>query len=260
MFAAFLAIVLSAGAWAGQGNVGNPGVIPPGASYGGMTYAEWSAEWWQWLIGTPVAENPWSANHECAFGASAKNGRVLFLVSDLHASDTTTVRQCSIPVGKALLFPIYNVECSNVEPDPFFLDLAAAHPEACVEKFFDPSYHFRTVRNLRVEIDGRSLRNLEEYLFQSELFEFALPPEGANYLDVPADACENHDGCQAIAEGYWIILPPLSKGQHTIEIYAETWNEPPPPTPPTLRRYVHTMYELTVGGKHQVTRQGRGRP
>ena len=111
-----------------------------------------------------------------------------------------------------------------------------------MEKFFDASFGFRTVRNLWVKIDGTLLRNLEDYLFQSEIFDFALPPEGDNYLEVDADACDNPDGCQAIAEGYWIMLPPLSKGHHTIEIYAETWIV----NPPTLRRYVHTLYELDV--------------
>lgn len=244
LVAGLLGAVLVSGAWAGQGNAGNPGVVPPQAHYGGMTYAEWSVEWWRWLIGTPVDENPFSANHECAFGASDKNGKVLFLVSDIHSTNTTTIRDCTIPVGKALLFPIYNTECSNVEGDPFFLDLTAAHPEECVEKFFDPSFGFRSVRNLWVTIDGTSLHNLDDYLFQSEIFDVALPPEGANYLDVNPNACDTPDGCQALAQGYWILLPPLSRGHHTIEIYAETWNEAPPP--PTLRRYVHTMYTLDV--------------
>jgi hypothetical protein len=242
LMAGLLGVVLVSGAWAGQGNSGNPGVIPPQASYGGMTYAEWSVEWWKWLIGTPVDENPFSENYECAFGASDKNGKVWFLVSDIHSSNTTTVRDCTIPVGRALLFPIYNTECSTVEGDPFFLDLAAAHPEECVEKFFDASFGFRTVRNPSVTIDGVPLQNLDDYLFQSELFDFTLPPEGDNFLEVAADACDNPDGCQAIAEGYWILLPPLSKGEHTIELYAETWDE----QTQTIRRYVHTLYELDV--------------
>ncbi len=32
---------------AGDGNAGNPGVIPPDAKAYGMTYGEWSAKWWQ---------------------------------------------------------------------------------------------------------------------------------------------------------------------------------------------------------------------
>jgi hypothetical protein len=230
----------------GKGNLGNPGVIPPQAHYNGMTYAEWSVAWWQWILGTPVDENPFGAD-KCAFGTSDKNGHVWFLVSDIQTSNTTTVRTCDVPVGKALLFPIYNTECSTVEGDPFFLDLAAAHPEECVEKFFDPSFHFRTVRNLSVKIDGTSVRNLEEYLFQSEIFNFVLPSEGDNYIEVPADACDNPDGCHAIAEGYYIMLAPLSKGHHTIEIYAETWDE----QTQMIRRYVHTRYELEVIARKQ---------
>lgn len=180
----------------------------------------------------------------CASGANEASQKVWFLVSDVKAENTATIRQCTIPTGKAVFFPIYNTECSTVEDEPFFLDLTAEAPEDCVEKFFDASFMFRTVRNLRVVIDGRPVRHLEHYLFQSELFDFTLPPEGDNFLEVEADACDNPNGCQAIAEGYWILVPPFSKGKHTIVIYGETWDEQM--QPPTVRRYINTRYELTV--------------
>ena len=54
-----LAIGLSAlNASAGQGNQGNPGVIPPQASSHGQTYGEWSAAWWQWVLSVPADHNP----------------------------------------------------------------------------------------------------------------------------------------------------------------------------------------------------------
>jgi hypothetical protein len=43
---------------AGQGNKGNPGVIPPQASSHGQSYGEWAAAWWQWVLSVPADHNP----------------------------------------------------------------------------------------------------------------------------------------------------------------------------------------------------------
>ena len=51
LLAALSAISLTASA---QGGNQNPAVIPPDAKYRGLTYGEWTAEWWQAAFGVPV--------------------------------------------------------------------------------------------------------------------------------------------------------------------------------------------------------------
>ena len=51
-----LAIGLSAlTATAGQGNQGNPGVVPPQAHPNDMTYGQWAAAWWHWALSIPAS-------------------------------------------------------------------------------------------------------------------------------------------------------------------------------------------------------------
>jgi hypothetical protein len=255
LVAGLLAVVLVSGAWAGPG--GNPSVIPPQAHYNGMTYAEWSVAWWRWLISIPTdtPQNPFGPQNgpDCGNGANA--GKVWFLVGFfVPLSDPPTVRTCNIPVGTALFFPIYNTECSTVEPDPFHLDLN--HPTTCVNSFFNGD--FQSLENLKLTIDAQSINlNWDSHLITSKIFDFSLPnplanpPKDNNALGVLSDACTknpdgspNLDGCQAKSKGYWIMLPPLSKGNHTIAFSADRRRHDG-----SLKNPVNTRYNIQVVDK-----------
>src|SRR5213083_1086403 len=80
----------------------NPGVLPPHSHSHGLTYAEWGAAWWQWVLSIPFAQNPIfdSTGEDCDVGQS---GPVWFLAG---TSGSTAVRSCTIPAGKSIFFPI----------------------------------------------------------------------------------------------------------------------------------------------------------
>jgi hypothetical protein len=242
-----LGVLLVSGAWAEQGNGGNP-VIPPQEHFQGKTYAEWSAAWWQWLIPIPTDTSQYPFNDqygpECGNGANA--GKVWFLVGFFAPpGGDPTVRNCQIPVGTALFIPIYNTECSTVESDPFHLNLT--DPTKCVDSFFNGE--FQTIQNLQLTIDDKPIMlNWDDYLITSEIFGFTLPnpladpPKTNNNLEVLSNACTtNPDGCQAKSKGYWIMLPPLSAGKHTISFYAERIR-----TSGAIRNPVNTEYHIQV--------------
>ena len=111
---------------AAQAQNSNPGVIPPQAQAHGMTYAEWTARWWQWFFSFTATTNPVA---DCSVG---QLGSVWFLVG---VPGPTTIN-CSVPPGKALFFPVINVECSNVEDPPFFGATEAAR-RACAKSIVD---------------------------------------------------------------------------------------------------------------------------
>ncbi len=115
----------------------------------------------------------------------------------------TVARTCHVPAGKGIFFPLINTECSNVEPDPFL----CTTPEECAEcndVFFGDS------DKLSVTIDGTDLGNLHNYRPQSTMLtEFTTPPAD-DILGIPGVT-----GLSG-ADGYWIMLAPLSKGEHTI--------------------------------------------
>jgi hypothetical protein len=177
----------------------NPGVLPPHASAYGRSYSEWSAAWWQWALSMPAVENP-LLDETGALCANGQAGQVFFLAGVINVSGTAE-RTCAVPTGTAIFLPVLNVECSTVEPPPFF-GSNEEELRACAVGFFDAT------GGLAAEIDGGSVTDLGRYRVQSPLFEFTLP-EG-NILGVPAGPG------MAVSDGVWLLLAPLSAGEHMI--------------------------------------------
>src|SRR5512142_3011564 len=113
-----LAIGLSAlTANAGQGNQGNPGVIPPQANSHGQSYGEWSADWWQWILSIPADHNP-ALDLTGADAAQGQSGSVWFLAGVFGAPGAVE-RTITIPPGKGLFFPLINFVWISTGPsDP----------------------------------------------------------------------------------------------------------------------------------------------
>jgi hypothetical protein len=117
---------------------------------------------------------------------------------------------CYIPAGKAILFPILNSECSFAE----FPKLKTLYElRICAKTIQDQ------VSNLTASVDEVPISNLERYRIQSPSFNFSLPKN--NILGLPANTTT-----QAIADGNWVFLEPLSTGYHKImfkgEVQAKT--------------------------------------
>jgi hypothetical protein len=177
----------------------NPDVIPPDEAYGPMTYGEWSARWWQWALSLPVDQNPfYDVDRSCSNGANGQFGPVWFLTGVINVSGTA-IRNCKVPAGKALFFPIINVECSTLEADPFHGD-NETELRACAK-----SFRFRKVF---AKLDGVAVHNLERYRVKSPLFTFTVPPEHVLGVDAGTG--------QSVSNGYYLMLAPLSVGEHVI--------------------------------------------
>lgn len=239
---------LSSTSWAGMGNKDNPQVIPPQAKPFGKSYAEWSAEWWEWQLYLPAADHPAFSTDgtNCDAGQS---GKVWFLTGaftteDNSAEFSTIIREsCEVPTGKAIFFPIINVGCTTVESDSFELitEGDGNNADTCAAKFVDGTVG--VVEDLLVEIDGRTLKNLDAYRIQSPVFGFEFADPTDNILGVDCDSvdCEN---MQSVSDGYWIMLPPLSSGEHTVR-FTGSFRDP---STGDLFFGLDVTYVLTVAG------------
>jgi len=160
-----------------------------------LTYGEWTARWWQWGYSVPKNSNPAYDNtgKNCAQG---QKGPVWFLAGTYgHPVD----RVCTIPAGKAILFPILNSECSFAE---FPKLKTLSQLRKCAKTIQDH------VTTLYASIDGIPIPHLQEFRIQSSPFNFTLPQN--NILGMPANTT------QAIADGNWVFLKPLSPGIHKL--------------------------------------------
>ena len=173
-------------------------VFPPQSHPYGKSYGQWSAEWWKWALSLPVDQNPFYDVSGCQNGANGQSGPVWFLTGVI-AESGVAVRDCTVPGGKALFFPVINTECSTLEPPPFHGN-NEAELRACAANF--------NVVNLAAEVDGVAVKNLDDYRVFSPLFTFTVPDN--NPLGVPAGTG------QAVGNGFYLMLAPLSPGHHTI--------------------------------------------
>jgi len=163
-----------------------------------------ATSWWQWVFETPASENPLT-DATGQFAAVNQSGRVWFLAGNVGG---TTVCTTTVPSGKALFFPIVNV-----------FDVEDAIIAGGVKLFLVPkpvqvaqafvSNVIATATGLSCEVDGSPVPITAANLEQSTPFSLHLPAD--NILGVPAGVY-----FPAVDSGYYVLLPPLSAGQHTI--------------------------------------------
>jgi hypothetical protein len=208
-FATIVAVIgfCSTQAPAGDNGNSNPGVLPPQSSPYGKTYGEWATEWWKWAFSISVPDNP-LFDETGAKVAQGQSGHVWFLAGVINVSGTAE-RHVTVPPGKALFFPIANTECSTVEGN----GTTEAELRACANAGAD------SVISMSAEIDGRAVQKLGGYRHESPLFTFGPLPDNnvLQFFGVDAPAGTTSPSVDA---GYYLMLAPLSAGQHTLHFTA----------------------------------------
>ena len=211
----FLVLPMAASA---QGAHGNPGVSSPEANYLGLSYGEWAARWWQWVFSIPGdSDHPFNPGGDVLQNQA---GNVWFLVGVFGFEE----REITIPAGKALFFPVLNVECSTLEAEPFHGDDAPSL-SACANGYLDQT------SGLACEIDGKSVKSLASFRTESPMFTFGPLPD-PNLYGLPVGATG-----QAVDAGFYVMLPPLGVGEHTIH-FSGTFD--------VFEASIDTTYNVTV--------------
>ena len=180
-----------------QGNP-NPKVVPNNARYRTL-----SAQWWQWALSVPAAVNPLTdpTGANCAQG-QGEFSNVWFLAGILEGPAVTR-NECTIPPGKSLFFPILNTffACDPPpapEPCPPLADMR----ESVASQMNNPLL-------LEASIDGVPVQAVSSYRAASSVFSLQLSAD--NVFGAPAGTYE-----PAVADGYYLLVTPLTRGQHTI--------------------------------------------
>lgn len=180
-------------------------VFPPTSTPYGMSYAVWSAAWWEFTLTVPNFD-PAAPGHPPNCRASRLGtGNVYFLVGIFSPTDQPI--DCTLPEGAALFLPVLNVDCSSVEEPPFFADdLKPEDQQACATALFD------TAKKLRARVDHKTVPNLGSFRVVSPQFTIA-PLPADNRLGVAAGLSG-----KGVADGVYLMVRPLSVGTHTIHI------------------------------------------
>jgi hypothetical protein len=192
-------------------------VLPPQAMPFGASYGEWAARWWIWLMAQPADVSPIldSTGEFCTVG---QTGHVWFLTGTFGGA---TVRNCTVPAGRALVIPVLNGAYFAFLDDP---------PETRTEQFIRSQVAWvKEATGLFAEIDGIQVADVARWYEESPLFRIVLPDGNIFGLDAGfvLDPC--------VDAGYYLAVPPLPPGTHTIHFVG---------TAGTLR--VDVTYHLTV--------------
>jgi hypothetical protein len=195
-------------------------VLAPMAAQAAITTpptGDLTAKWWQWAVSIPATSNPILSDSTSDPTGSLcgvnQAGIVWFLGGTIGGKVT---RNCNIPFGKAILFPVINAEWSVAEANanegncPYSTNVISgsskAALQACAKAAMD------TVTTTQASIDGVSIQDLyNNYRVQSPLFNFNAVQD--NIFAIPSGSTK------AVSDGWWVLLSPLSKGQHTIVFY-----------------------------------------
>ena len=171
-------------------------IVPPNEIYGGLTYGNWAAIWWNWLF----------SNQEQA-------GPVYFLRgnTDLERIIVRTGRRAlTIYADTAIFFPIICTINGMLTYHGTYNALASRKRSA--ESQRNPSM-------LKVTIDKIKVPNLKKYYAESPEFILYVPKETAirKYFKPTIRSGK----APAVAAGYWILIKPLPIGKHVIYFKGE---------------------------------------
>jgi len=167
----------------------NPGLYSPDSNPYRTSFPIWTTKWWQWFIGIPNSQQPFpdTTGAKCNTNQA---GPVWYLVG----SEGKVERNCTVPSGKAILFPILNTECSYSESPT--LKNEQELRKCAVEADKDAV--------LSASIDNLAIKNVDKYKITSGLFNVTYPKDPV----FPT----NSNFSQAVSDGWFIMLEPLKPG------------------------------------------------
>jgi hypothetical protein len=177
-----------------------------------LTYGEWNARWWQWFFSVPASKNPGLLTQEAVDCRVGQSGNVWFLAGHFNVGGSFT-HSCTLPGGKTLVIPLINSWADNVCNKP---PLTVEQLRAAAQSGVIPA------KKLHAKIDGRPITDLESKRAISPVFSYTLPPSPDNVLDavfgvkLPGKCWPSLTVDPAVADGFYIIVPPLSSGAHRI--------------------------------------------
>jgi hypothetical protein len=176
--------------------------FPATARHGNWGYEELSAAWWQWIasypanvspVADPTGEDCQLGNQPVVFGAKVP---VFFLAG---TTGGPTTRSCQIPNGVKVFIPAINIEDSLVEAD------SGGTIEGARKVVTDAA---DSAVDLHATLDGHPLGVVRAQALSAFPIDWAV---GNPFGVTPGPTL-------AVADGYYVWLPPLSTGSHTLTV------------------------------------------
>ena len=184
----------------------------------GVSLGDWTAEWWRWAQNAPIEPYLDPDGRLCDMDQS---GPVWFLAGTDGTFEPH--RSCEVPEGKYLLLPVINMI--------YWQRTGVRERAPCTELQRGSAVNNDRLVSAVVVLDGKLLGDMRVHRVRSDGC-FAFDPEDAS-------------SPLAAADGYWLMLKPLSRGHHTIRVGAN-YGAPGQAYGNMVQNF---EYELDVGGR-----------
>jgi hypothetical protein len=163
----------------------------------GRSYELWTIKWWKWLVSIPKIINPAFDESGVNCHSNQNDPNVWFIAGTFGGF---AERQCTIPLGKSIFFPIINIEAS-------FNDTEVSS-ELELVSFTKTHIDDIDVSGIQVKVDNMMIDKLDRYRISTPAFDLNFLED--NILNAKAGLTK------AASDGYWIFLRPLCRGLHTL--------------------------------------------
>lgn len=171
--------------------------VPPADLVANASQADWSRAWWQWAGSFDQASSP-VADRTGANCHLKQAGPVWFLAGTYGTQ--RTIRTCKVPRDKYLFFPLINYV---VMPDSYAATCNAA--ACCAAYARDAKSMTDEPSNLILDVDGHRLEGLARHRQATK-----------DCFDMGALAEPKYRIFPSAANGYYVMLRPLSPGKHVL--------------------------------------------
>jgi hypothetical protein len=169
----------------------------------GLTYGEWTVEWWRWFLKTPKSVNPIVDDSGKFSSVNQPAENVWFLGGKVgDESLSFPKRFCRIPSTRSILFPVINCEANPLE-----------YPELVTEDDLTRKVvsDEDTIIRKVCTVDGKTVPP-QRIRSEPPLFKVKIDKDNAYGVVAGGETF-------AVADGYWVFLNPLPVGKHEICFY-----------------------------------------
>jgi hypothetical protein len=167
-------------------------LAPPDQQVAGLSQEDWSRNWWQWAGAFEIHSSP-IADLTGELCASKQSGPVWFLAGTYGTKRTTRI--CTVPRGKYLFFPLIN----------YIVMPPGQNSMSCESAIRNAALMTGAVDKLVLDVDGISYGGLTRHRQATR-----------QCFNMGARAEPRYDIYPSAANGYYVMLKPLSPGRHTL--------------------------------------------
>jgi hypothetical protein len=170
----------------------------------GLTYGEWTTKWWDWIMPIPKQVSPLLDETGDRWNTNQPSSDVWYLIGNFATEENAKnrifpKRKIKMDAGRSVLFPVLN----------------------CMATFLEYS-HLKTHDDLlrHVENDVNSVVRKDLFINNKKYdpIRIASDPKIVKVTIIKDNAFDikNSGLTDAAADGYWVFLKPLSRGNYTI--------------------------------------------